>query len=416
MQVTSSTINDRCSFITIDTAKFKTEAVSVCIIRPLNKEEVTLNALLPMVLKRGCNSYPDTRELSRHMQELYDLRVGAGIKKKGDLSVITINFEFVSDKYLQGSILHDVTTLMRELVFEQQSFKSEYVENEKENLKKAIDAVINDKRAYAQERLVQTMCSGEPYGIPELGYKERVDEITAEKLYQHYRKLLDESNIYVYYCGSGSDAAKVREKLLPNMQNNTAAIPPHMLLTTDGEPRFVEEKDNITQAKLSIGFRTGVNCYDKDYHALVVMDNIFGGSLDSKLFLNVREKLSLCYYVYSRIERFKGTMYVNCGIERANFDVAKDEVLKQLGEIAAGNVSDEELATAKLDLSDGYNSLVDTQSAIIEYYLNMTLTDTIDNTIESFVAALNKVTKEQVVEVAKKIKPDTIFVLSGREE
>lgn len=403
----------------IPTKKFKTTAFSIYIHRPLTREECTLNALLSMVIRRGCPMFPESKELSRHLDNLYGVSFSTTVRKKAERQIICANFQFINEKFLEekSNILDGVLNLAKDAILGQTSFDEEYLKQEKENLKLQILSIINDKRQYASKKCIEIMCQDEPYGISKSGYIEDLDSITSSSLYEHYKNTVLKSPVDIFINGD-VDINYVTEKIKEIFESIevTENIPaPSDVQKSVAEVKNVTEEQQIVQGKLSIGFRTNVFATDDEYPALMMYNSILGCGIFSKLFNNVREKLSLCYYASSSIDHLKGIMTINSGIEVANFQKAYDEIFVQMDDIKNGNISDMEMSAAVLGTVNSINSISDNPFALDDYYLGKIIAGNLMG-LDELADKIKGVTKEQIMNVAKKIELDTVFFLKGSTE
>jgi len=402
----------------LKTEKFKTTNLSFFIHRPLRSGEVTINALASTVIRRGCPKYPKSMELSNALSDLYGAAFDTGIKKKGDNQIITASFSFANEKYIPGhpSILSEILDIADSTLLKQESFDSEYVAQEKENLKSLILSQKNDKRQYAQARCIEEMCKDEPYGIARYGYADKVDEITADDLYEHYKNIILKSGVDIFVCGD-VDVEFVKNKIsdmykdieITNVEYEKCSVEKAVESINE-----VTETEPIAQGKLSIGFRTNISINDRLYPALMMYNAILGGGIFSKLFNNVREKLSLCYYASSNVDYVKGIMLINSGIEVKNFQKAYDEILNQINDIKNGVISDMELVAAQLGTVNNIKSVTDSAFGTADYYLGKLVGGKMID-IDTLIQLVNSVTKEDIIEVAAKIQLDTVYFLKGSE-
>lgn len=419
MKPEKTAIKNSINLYYIPTKKFKTTAFSIYIHRPLTREECTLNALLSMVVRRGCPMFPESKELSRHLDNLYGVSFSTTVRKKAERQIICANFQFINEKFLEekANILDGVLNLAKDAILGQTLFDEEYLKQEKENLKLQILSVINDKRQYASKKCIEIMCENEPYGISKSGYIEDLDSITSSSLYEHYKNTVLKSPVDIFVNGD-VDINYVTEKVKEIFENIevTENIPaPSDVKKPVEEVKNVTEQQQIVQGKLSIGFRTNVFATDADYPALMMYNSILGCGIFSKLFNNVREKLSLCYYASSSIDYLKGIMTINSGIEVANFQKAYDEILVQMNDIKNGNISDMEMSAAVLGTVNSINSISDNPFALDDYYLGKIIAGNLIG-LDELADKIRNVTKEQITEVSKKIELDTVFFLKGSTE
>ena len=410
---------------TVHTNKFKSAYLSLTMLAPLDRETAGANALIPAVLRRGTAAHPDMEALSAALDDLYGGAIEPIIRKKGETQCIGFVGSFLDDAYaLEGEdILSAAAGLLGELLLtpalEDGIFRADYVAGEKANLLDRIRGEINDKRTYATNRMARLMCAEEAYGVSKLGDEASVEAITPETLWQRYRALLTDSAIEIYYCGSAAperveEAMKAALADLP--VNGDRLVPDcEIRLSAGPEPRVVEEAMDVTQGKLAMGFRTGgVTCWEEEFPVLVMCNAVFGGTALSKLFMNVREKLSLCYYAASRLEKMKGIMLVSSGIEFDKYETARDEILAQLDSVRRGEIENWELEGARGTLISGYRATLDDQSDQEEFWLSQAVAG-LDTTIEEMAASFETITAAQVAEMAKKLELDTIYFLKGKE-
>ena len=410
---------------TVHTNKFKSSFLSVSLLAPLRRETAGVNALIPSVLRRGTADHPDMESLSAALDNLYGGAIEPVIRKKGETQCVGFVASFLDDAYaLEGEgILEPAAALMGELLLRPRTvdgvFDTDYVAGEKANLAARIRSQINDKRSYATHRLVELMCDEEHFGADKLGDLDKVEAITAESLWQRYEQLLKDSAVELYYSGS-ADPDRVAQALksafaaLP-VNENRIAPECDVRLTVGEEPRMFTDEMDVTQGKLALGFRTGgQTCWEEDYPALVICNAIFGGTAMSKLFMNVREKMSLCYYASSMVEKMKGVILVSSGIEFENYEKAKSEILHQLELVRQGQIDEGELEGARRILVGSYRSALDDQGRQEEFWLGQAAAG-LDTTLEETAASFETVTKEQVARAAQKLALDSIYFLKGKE-
>jgi predicted Zn-dependent peptidase len=290
------------------------------------------------------------------------------------------------------------------------------VAGEKVNLINAIMAQINDKRTYASIRLRQEMFRGERYGVGKYGTQEQVEAITPERLYAHYQTILETSQIELTFAGQ-TDIDVLKVALLEALKSlpRGALVRPE---TTEGPMpetvRELSETMDVTQGKLVMGFRTGITAADENYPALLLMNSVYGGSLTSKLFMNVREKLSLCYYASSGLDRFKGVMIVSSGVDMDKVETAKAEILAQLEACRRGEIAQEELEPARSYLISSLKAGEDSAYGMEDFYVGQTIGG-YTYTPDTLAQALQKVTIPEIQAVANRLKLDTIYFLKGAE-
>lgn len=412
----------------IPTEKFKTSTVSIYIHRQLNRGDVTKNALLPNVLKRGCIPFPTSQSMAQHLEELYGTIFEAGVVKKGEDQILCFNFETIHNAFTPGNepLLEEVLKVAKYVVFEPiteyNAFKKEFVVQEKENLKNEIEGLINNKMSYAVQRCFEEMCKNENFGLYELGNSSDLDKINEINLFEYYKRVITTSPIDIFVSGNFVES-EIYELvktlfLIDNGASESAqadiSYPKTDIIKQVTQQKKIEEPLEVAQGKLSLGFRTKVSPRDQEYYALMVYNAILGGGPHSKLFNNVREKLSLAYYVFSRLERFKGLMLVSSGIEVQNFQKAYDEIMLQVEDMKNGNISEIEYQAAVKSLINSIKSLTDNAFQMEDYYLGQLVGGT-DDSMEDLMSKITSVTKEDVVKAARNIALDTVYFLKNKE-
>ena len=419
MEMTRTKLAEGVYLTYLPARKFKTSLLSAQFAVPIRQETASAYALLPAVLRRGTVTYPDMGSLSARLDRLYGARIDYTVRKKGENQCVGFVASFIDDSFAPGGekLLEPVADLLGELICdpatERGRFVPAYFESEKTNLIDAIRSLINDKRDYADSRLLWEMCAGEPYGISRLGSEETAEKLQLRKLYAQYGQLIATSRLELFYCGSADENRVVRAlrsafSTLPRENIQDVAIPQDH--PAREEVRTVVEELDVTQGKLGMGF----SCGSSDTAALLMGNTLFGGSSNSKLFLNVREKLSLCYYASSLYHRQKGLITVSSGIEFDNYQKAYDEILAQLAAVQNGDLEDWELEGARSTLLNAYASMGDSQGKLENFYLGQAVTGQ-SETPEDLAAQVRQVTPERIFKAMKTVKLDTVYFLRGKE-
>ena len=403
----------------VQSDKFKTGCFSLNLLRPMKKEEAAANALIPSVLLRGSETCPDIASISAKLDELYGASVGTLVRKKGEVQLVGFYCDYVQDEYVDEPVFAPLMAFLAELLLnprlENGAFPEAVVDSEKLNLENAMLSRINDKRTYAASQLIRTMCAGQPYGIPRIGEPEDLKNITAKSLYAHYRDLLATSRVELFYMGSLSPEAvtKVLQAALAELPRAEVFVP--VGTTPAPQARPVQEKTerlDVTQGKLSLGFFTDITAKDPRYPALVLAATVFGGGATSKLFTNVREKMSLCYYASASFEKFKGVLSVSSGVEFSKLETAKTEILRQLEACQAGDITDNELESARGYLVSDLKIAMDSPGRLDDYYMGQILLEQ-DGTMADLASAIARVTKQEAAEAIQALRLDTIYALEG---
>lgn len=407
------------------TDKFKSSCLSLTLLAPMDKNTVTANALLPSVLRRGTKNHPDTRSLAAALDDLYGGTLEARVQQQGNIQCVGFFGSFLDDAFSPDgtSILEHAAVLMGELLLqpavEQGAFCVDYVSGEGRNQADRIRAQINEKRQYSIKRLTELMCADEPYGLDKLGFAEEVVAITSEQLWDRYQTLLNTAPITVYYCGSApvenvENALKNALSTLPKRCDIDTFTGNSGSKTVD-KVQYFEDAMDVTQGKLALGWRTGdITIRSEEYPALLVLNAIYGGTTTSKLFMNVRERLSLCYFASSMLDKQKGLMLVSSGIEFEKYEQAKDEILAQFQACVAGDFTERELEAGRRAVVSGLTSCLDSQGRLEDYWMAQNTADLYQRP-EDLAAAVELVTKEQVIAVAEKMELDSVYFLKGKE-
>lgn len=399
--------------------KFKTNLLSAQFVVPLRRETASAHALLAAILRRGTASCPDMGALAARLDQLYGARIDYTVRKKGEAQCVGFVASLIDDCFAPGGerLLEPAAALLGELICRPVTrdglFLEEYFESEKTNLIDAIRSILNDKRSYADSRLLQEMCTGEPYGVPRLGNEQITAALHSQLLFEAYRDLISTSRLEIFYSGSAErsrveDALRAALADLP--RKDLVPLPelaPHAL---PEEPRFITERLDVTQGKLGMGF----SCGSDDAAALLLGNTLFGGSSNSKLFLNVREKLSLCYYASSLFHRQKGLITVSSGIEFENYQRAYDEIMAQLKAVQKGELEAWELEAARSTLLNAYASMGDSQGKLENFFLGQAATGR-NETPEMLAEQIRAVAPERIFEAMSTVKLDTVYFLQGKE-
>ena len=404
----------------IHATKFKTGLLSAQLVTPLDAAKAAPGALLPAVLRRGTERHGDMQALSRALDLLYGAGLSYTVRKKGENQCVGFLMSFIDDKFAPGNekLLESAADLLGEVLLRPVTaegvFLPAYVDGEKDNLIDAIRSILDDKRDYADKRLIEEMCRGERYGIARLGTEEAVEALDGKSLYDFYQNILMTARVELFYCGS-ADPDRVEDALrrglagLPHGERVAPVASEHR--PAPAEPRYLTESMDVTQGKLSMGFRAAT----EDQHAMMLANLIFGGYSNSKLFLNVREKLSLCYYASSGYHRSKGIVTVSSGVEFADYQRAHDEILAQLESVQLGYFEPWELDGAKGVLLSAVRSREDSGTRMEENLLGQAATG-LWETEEALMDSLQAVTPERVAAAAKSMTLDTVYFLKGEDE
>lgn len=413
-------INENITISYIPMDKLKTTTISMFIHRPLVREDASKNAILPHILKNGSKLCKNATEIAHYLENLYGAKFSAGISKRGEDHILCFDFETISDKYAANGegLVSKIIDLMMSIVFDSlDKFDTDIFEIERTNSINKIKNIINDKRIYANYRCQEEMCKGESFEVARLGYVSDLEKLTKDELHAYYKQVITNSLIDIFICGE-ADIPVIEKQIkeyIKNIDFKTASMPECDIIKRNRPVNVVNERLDVTQGKLCMGFLTDTKLSDSDYFSLVVANAIYGGGAQSKLFNNVREKLSLAYYAGSMLDKHKGFLMVNAGIEFKNYQKAYDEILVQLEEMKNGNISDLEFDSSKGFLINSLSAYDDDQSAMISFYLGEKISG-MNWDIDHYKKEIKKVTREDVVNVIKKVHLDTVYFLEGLGE
>ncbi|MDD6284431.1 MAG: insulinase family protein [Firmicutes bacterium] len=407
---------------TVQVDKFKSVRMSVTFYLPLEEHRASANALLPFMLT-GCGAgFADTRALNRRLAELYGAGLSCSCDKLADSQVLRIGIECIGNKYVpDGSdLVAQCASLLCSLIFdpltEGDAFESRNFEREKRLALERIDGEINDKRRYARGRCEAEMCAGEPYGLPAIGNRADIEALTPAELYTAWRLMLQTAIVRISVVSDEpSDGIfNLFAQRFADVDRNPAALgcSTHR---PSAEVRRADEHMAVNQGKLVMGFSFGMTGGDSESYPMMVFGDLFGGGPYSRLFSNVREKESLCYYCSAAVNRRKGVMLVDSGVEFDNMQRTHDAVLEQFEIMKQGQFTDDELRSSKLSLCDSLRSVYDNGGALSRWYADRVIFDKEPLSPEQVGRLIESVTREQVVEAAKSVRLDTVYRLLGEE-
>ena len=399
--------------------RFKQGCLSFQLVRPMRGEEAAKNALLPSVLLRGTNAHPNLRAITNRLDELYGAAVSPLVRRVGDYQTVGLYCGFMDDRFaLPGDqVLSSMIAFLEELLLdspvENGGFLSAFVESEKRNLIATIESERNDKRAYAMSKLLKIMCRADTFGLPRLGETEQVAAIDAADLYRHYRQILRTAPIEIFYVGIAEAqlVARLLQPLLSKLERQPETLPAQTGLH-QSESREEVEIMEISQGKLCMGFTTPITNRDKAFPAMQLLNTVFGAGMTSKLFQNVREKMSLCYYVGSGYYGSKGIVTVAAGIDFDKEAVTRQEILRQLELCKQGDISETELNAAKQAVLSSLRATHDAPGSIEGFYATAALSG-LGMTTTEYMAAVEAVKLEQVIAAANTVQLHTTYFLKG---
>lgn len=397
---------------------FKTSFVAGFFLSDLKREDVTINALIPAVLTRGTANLPTMKEISLKLESLYGATLDGSSDKIGDKQALQFYVTTINDEYAleNEELLNESIKTLLDVIYNPKlvdgKFDETYVAQEKENLKELIKARINDKGQYAITRLVEEMFKDEPYGIYKYGNLEDVDKINAENLYEQYKKVLGTSEVH-FYVSSSQNVDEHLFDICKKSDLEIAQTPSVQTLNIKIESQTIIEKQDITQGKLVLGYNVNIN--KEDLYKMQVYNAILGGSSNSKMFQNVREKASLAYTARSTFYKHKNALIIFAGIEVGKYEKALAIIKEQVNDMKNGNFSDEDIKDAKVFLENLMRSFYDSQDILIDLNMGQYIFGSTD-TIEEMINNINKVTREDILKVANSVTLNTVYYLTANDE
>lgn len=409
----------RCYFCA--TEKFKTNTVKVFIHTPL-EDHTTHTALTPFILKRGCKRWPSTREMVIYLEELYGASFDMDILKLGERQIIASKLEIVNEHYVPNGKelfpkgLSFLFHLLTQPLEEKGGFCREYFHQEKANLRNLIESLINDQIHYSNERLIEEMCRGEPFGLYEYGSKEELQRLRNRDVYCHYRRILSQSPIDIFVIGNLNP-----ESILVELKKNVAFIPRDKRIVPLSPPekyvrrsaRTVIERKEVNQGKLAVGYRVQTPIVKNDYYSLIFFNGILGGGPFSKLFKRVREEANLSYYVASILEKIKGLILVQAGIDSKHFKKALNLIKRQVNDIVRGDITPHEFNSTQRALINKVRAIEDSPSLFINFRLE-SIVGGMEESLGGALKRVMEVTPEDVVRVGGKVRLSTVYFLTAK--
>lgn len=407
----------------IKTNKFKTNLLSIFLSTPLNKGTVTQNALIPAVLRRGTNKMNTQEEISKVLEEMYGASFDCGVDKIGDNQIIKFYLETINNAYTEENedTLKNAINIILEIVFnplvKENSFYKEYVENEKNNLKQVIEGRKDSKATYALERCIEEMYKENPYALYKYGKVEDLENINEKNLYEQYINLINNCKIDIFISGDISEEIKKDIVNNKNIQKLKERKPQYIINNKDirkkeeKQEEILQESMDVTQGKLILGLDI-LNEQDNDKYTALVYNAILGGTPNSKMFQNVREKNSLAYTASSSYIRQKANVFIKCGIEIKNFEKALQIIKEQIEDMKNGNFTEEDINQAKNNIISTIKFIPEEQDTELIYYFSQELSG-YEMSYDEYIQKINNITKDDVVNLSNKIQINTIYFLKN---
>ncbi len=412
-------IGDGIHFTTLINKRQKTNTILIHLLTPLSYETASVNAIIPYILSGSSRNYPTLTHLNKKLSELYGAVIKGSVLKMGDSQSLYLVAGCINNKYtFDGEqITEEMTRILAECLIDPNAsdgkFEEKDFELKKQELLDDIDAEINEKRSYAFKRANMNIFMNEPAAISVKGSRENAEKITSGSAYERYRELLKTAQIEVFFVGAeySESCVKILSEAFSKIDRNYAGDNHSELSPLKNEVCRVTEVHDVAQTKMVMAFKTD----HRNIVSLKLMNAVFGATPISKLFMNVREKLSLCYYCSSGVNEKKGVIYVDSGVEHSNVEKAEAEIINQLNAMKKGDFTDDEMENARLAIVNSWKGVSDGAQPIADWYFNQSYFGGSDSPEEQ-IEKLMKVTRDNVIEAANSLKLDTVYVLTGKEE
>ena len=407
---------------TIKTEKFKTNLIAVMLTTKLDRKNITKNALIPAVLRRGTKFMQTQEEINKKMEDMYGASFDCGLDKTGDNQILKFYMETVNNEFLPQDAENMIKSSIEkifEIIFnpylENGVFKKEYVEQEKENIKQIIDGKIDSKARYALDRCIEEMYKNEPFGLYKYGYVEDLEKINEQNLYQYYLELINQCKIDIFVSGLIDDGTRNIIEENNNIKKLKEREADYQKLDIgkkkNEEIKKIQESMEVNQGKLIIGL--DVNTENKeDRFNTIIYNSLLGGSANSKLFQNVREKASLAYTASSSYFRLKNNIFINCGIDIPNYEKTVEIIKQQIEDMKNGKFTNEEIENAKKGIIDSIKGIDDEQDTEITYFFGQELSGE-NMSLEEYMNSIRNVSREGIQDIANKITINTIYFLKN---
>lgn len=406
-------------FSHITDSRYKKNRIAVNFFTNLDKENVTVNAILPWILTKNNANYPTYKLLQNQLSKLYASTITGVAGGMGDSQYIGLSSYSLDDIYALDNekITSTITDMLIDSIFnpviENNAFAEKTVALEKQTVIDNIEAILNDKRSYAISKATSILCKGEPAENEACGTVEMAKEITAKSAFNAYERMLATFPVEII-CVGCNDFKEVELKLTAAFSNIKRKCSGECYSTKSplkAQVNNSEERLEVNQSKMVLGFKTDTT----DLSAMIMLQKIYGGTTSSKLFMNVREKLSLCYYCAARYKDSKGLLLVDCGVENENIIKAREEIIKQLDDIKNGDFTDEDIMYSEMSVKNDYNSINDSVFSVYSWYMTQIYRKTIQTPKEALENDTN-VSRERIISAAKSLKLDSVYVLTSNSE
>lgn len=411
----------------LESKNFKTITVELKFQTLVDRATITERTLLPGVLRAGSKLYPTASAMQDELDDLYGASLQVYQSVTGNSHILTVQMEFANERFIENenNLAENVFRFINELLFNpktsQHGFDKATVGQEKEKLRKKLEASKDDKTSYADERLMDEMAFGERYAVHPNGYLEDIDTITEQRLLSTYKTILETARIDVFVAGdvNPEETKELIETVLTGVPVGSgqrleegAALPSEVKSVQTF--KIIRETDEIQQAKLHIGYRTKTIFTDTDFETLMVGSMILGGHAGSLLFTSVREQHSLAYYVGADLDLYSDKMIIFCGIAPKDYEKTVEIIEEQVAILQAGTFSDDVLEDTIAMMVGSYQQALDGIGGIIATEYQKVLTGT-SKTPQDMIEKFKSVTREDIQRVTSKIERDTMFFLTSEE-
>ncbi|MBR3003235.1 MAG: insulinase family protein [Clostridia bacterium] len=404
----------------INTNKFKTNLIAVFLTTKLERKNVTKNALISSILRRGSKKLKSQEEISKKLEEMYGAEFDCGLDKTGDNQVLKFYIETINDNFLpknSSNLLQESIENILDIALnpytEKDGFKEEYLNQEKNNIKQIIEGKIDNKARYALDRCIEEMYKNESFGLFKYGYIEDLEKISSKDLYEHYKELINDCKIDIFVSGIIDDKL---EEIIKNNENISKLKEriakfnkPTIAKKEKVEENVVIENMDITQGKLILGLDVDIEDEKLKYDTLLY-NSILGGSANSKLFQNVREKANLAYVASSSYLRYKNNIFIKCGIDIENYEKALEIIKKQIEDMANGDFSEEDIQNSKKGIIASIKTIDDEQDTQITFYFGQELSNN-QISVDEYIKKVQEVNKNEIINIAKNVRVNTIYFL-----
>lgn len=406
---------------TIKTEKFKTNIIAIFLTVPLTRDNVTKDSLISLILHRGSNNLKTQEEINKRLEELYGATFDYGIEKSGDNHILKFYIESINDRFVESeeNLLKNSVDILSDIIFnplsDKEGFNLEYFESEKEKLKQIINSKIDNKNNYSLYRCIEEMYKQKVFGLYKYGYTQDLEYIQNTDLYERYKEIIDESKIDIFISGNIDEKEiKILEEN-ENIKKLKSRRPKYNVengqndLDVTANEKEIIERMNVAQGKIVMGLNINENNANTSFVALIY-NAILGGTANSKLFQNVREKASLAYTASSNYLKPKNNIFIRCGIDINNYEKTIKIVKEQLQDMAEGNFLEEDITNAKNTIISTIKGISDEQDTEITFYLGQELAYRKTN-LNEYKNIIEKITKQDIVALAKNISINTIYFL-----